>query len=139
MNPEVVFIYPNEAGAPCHAVRKDVDGPWSNQRVAFCGWQAPVGPVGFITTPQGGLCHRCQTHIVQVGKTWRSATKHADPVAAGLARILYESGLLGDPINKWGNLGALRQKQWIELARLAIDRHPVGRPHSYGDGGYDDD
>lgn len=61
---EVVFIYnPGHHSAPCHAVIKDVSGPWSNNRVGFCGTEPDYGPMSWCKGPDGGLCRTCGTNI----------------------------------------------------------------------------
>lgn len=134
-HPVVVFIYDaTRAHSPCHAVRKNTDGPWSKERVAFCGWQASVGPTGFLTKPEGGLCHRCAEYCSPHGEgdkvVWRAKTEHADPLAERLARKLFEQAgwRVVHGTNQWLGLPLARQLEWIAIARVAIDNHPVAAP-----------
>lgn len=145
VHPVVVFIYDSTTTLPCHAVRANTDGPWSKERVAFCGWQAPLGPVSFLTTPQGGLCHRCAEHCAPHGEgdavVWRAKEKHADPLAEKLAKKLFEhvGWHLAYGSNQWAVVSDKDKRLWIAIARLAIDSHPVASPPERHGGYLDDD
>lgn len=62
---EVVFIYYSGSHEYCHAVVKNVSGPWSQNRAGFCGCEPDTGPIPWLSSPQGGLCHTCAKHVEQ--------------------------------------------------------------------------
>lgn len=60
---QAAFIYGATGSLPCHAVVKKKDGPWSVNRVGFCGTEPQSGPVGSIDRPEGGLCRECEKYV----------------------------------------------------------------------------
>lgn len=64
---EVVFIYGPSRYQPCHAVVKNVDGPWSRNRVGFCGHEPDYGPMPWCKAPNGDLCPQCATYVEKIG------------------------------------------------------------------------
>lgn len=63
---EVVFIYNADADSPCHAVPFDVNGPWSNERLGFCGrGTGTIGPVPWCKEPTY-LCQDCERFVQKV-------------------------------------------------------------------------
>lgn len=70
---EVIFICnPGRHQDPCHAVIKDVSGPWSNNRVGFCGTEPDYGPMAWCKNPDGGLCRTCGVNVERAPDgSWR--------------------------------------------------------------------
>lgn len=79
---EVVFIYDNHH-SPCHAVVKNVDGPWSRNRVGLCGASPDeTGPMPWCKEPDGGLCARCKLLVERAPDgTWRTNAGVSEPEA----------------------------------------------------------
>lgn len=67
----VAFIYASsKPDSLCHAVIKKKDGPWSVNRVGFCGCEPEGGPVGCLDRPDGGLCRTCAEYVIEVDGHW---------------------------------------------------------------------
>jgi hypothetical protein len=60
---QAAFIYDSSGFLPCHAVVKKKDGPWSLNRIGFCGVEPSVGPIGSVDKTDGGLCDVCRDYI----------------------------------------------------------------------------
>jgi hypothetical protein len=74
---EVVFIYMNHNPYSVHAVVKRINGPWSMNRVAFCGCEPYIGPIGWSGAPPPDvtLCRVCATQVdLCADGTWRVRT-----------------------------------------------------------------
>lgn len=72
---EVAFIYDSGGHSPCHAVVKYINGPWSMNRIGFCGNEPCVGPVPWCKQPDGGLCNVCSSYVEKdEGGLWRVKT-----------------------------------------------------------------
>jgi len=82
---EVVFVYYEGGHDPCHAVVKRTDGPWSANRVGFCGYEPSYGPMPYCIEPDGGLCHICAKHVEKRGGKW-VVKKHVGAQPFGRSR-----------------------------------------------------
>jgi hypothetical protein len=75
----VVFIYDPGGSDPCHAVIKDVRGPFSLIREGFCGAEPCFGPVPWCEEPVN-LCRRCASVVEKTEQGWRVKAMSTDAV-----------------------------------------------------------
>jgi hypothetical protein len=93
---EVVFIFDSASTLPAHAAVKNVNGPWSNERMGLCGRDTgEVGPIPWIPHPDGGLCTQCAHLIEQVDGVWLvKSTLQPDASSQYISEVVIEEEAL---------------------------------------------